>query len=177
MKRVFATLAILVGLAACEPAQQTANTGVFAGKTPQQIMPVVSGQTFLSVLAKVCERNLPSLKGAPRTIKAMGYQPIAVQGEVAMFAHPGGKLPVVGLAGPRPSSPEFCMVLMPDTKSIRRAVNSNVGGRKGAVEIPIKGLVPGALKSWVVGGSLFVTVTQRDPSFGAIYGVGVGPFN
>ncbi len=179
MKR-FAFIALaLAGLAACEPVPQNgmnpAAEEVFANKEATDVFKPVSDQVLFSTFAKVCEANLKNPAGYVRTAKSMGYIVLGRDRDIVMYADPSGQRPLLGLAGPNPARPEFCMVLVPDTAAVRASVQRNIGGRSGAIEVPIKGLAPGAEKAWVTNSAIYITVAQRDPAMGKIFGLGVGP--
>lgn len=165
-------------LAACDPVPQNGvnqqAASAFEGKDPKDVFPNVSSNTFLSAFDAVCDNNAGNLKRAAGVLRGNGMVDLLTQDGVTMYADPKGQFPMTGLGKDRASGMEICMVVAPDSRSLRSAVDSYMG-RKGLVELPIAGQVPGALKAWTNGSLVYITMEQNNPAFGKTFALMVAP--
>jgi len=170
IRRAGFILAALVGLAACEPVPKDGlnpqAAQVFAGKTPDQIMPRVSGGTLVSAFKTVCDNNVGNPRASLAAIKANGLIGVVTQDGITVYADPNGKFPMTALGRDPRSRLNICMVLVPDSQSLRRAAHSYLGGKPGVVEVPVDGRIPGALKLWGAGNAVYLTIKETNPVYG-----------
>ncbi len=162
--------AALLGLAACDaPPSNGVNpqaSQVFAGKSPEQIMPRVSGSTMVSAFKTVCDNNQGNLRGSRASLQANGMVPLVTQDGITVFADPNGQFPMSAIGQDPKTRLSICMVLVPDSSSLRRAAHNYLGSKPGVVEVPVDGRIPGALKLWGAGNSIFMTILEDNPVYG-----------
>lgn len=168
----------LLALAACEAPGDLVIPNealdVFDGVSAEAIIGQPSTATLFATFEQICVNNLDRLTAVPAQLQANGYTLLARDNEITMFASPEASRPIVGLAGPRPSNPEFCMVLAPDTQTNRSAFARYLDQRPGNQRFEMQ--IPGAEAVYInpVAGEIFITVRERDAQLGDILGVGVG---
>ncbi len=170
MRRFAFLLAAVVGLAACET---TPSNGVnpqaaqvFAGKTPEQIMPRVSGGTLVSAFKTVCDSNVGNPRASLAAIKANGLIGVVTRDGITVYADPNGKFPMTALGRDPKSRLNICMVLVPDSSSMRSAAHNYIGSKPGVTEVPLNGQIPGALKLWGAGNAVYLTIKETNAVYG-----------